>query len=256
MRIELQSVTKKYLGQVALSNVTTNLAEGSVNAILGINGAGKSTLLKCLSTQIQCTRGEIFMDSEPLRRANIYQRRRLHFLPDFPCLVPHIDPVAYVGMVLDAYGIGSQEASVSQEAGILVKKESVAARVANLFKEFSLLGSESAAMSSLSRGQQYKTALSAMIAIDRELWLLDEPFASGMDPLAINAFKRHARHAAERGRTIVYTTQILEIVETFADQVLVLNAGELVAVGTLSEVRELATDTKSLQGFFEQFQPE
>jgi len=255
MRIELQSVTKKYLGQVALSNVTTNLAEGSVIAVLGVNGAGKSTLLKCLSTQIQCTCGEIFMDSEPLRRANIHQRRRLHFLPDFPYLVPHIDPVAYVGMVLDAYGIGSQEVSESREDGTLEVKQ-IAAKVANLFKEFSLLGCEAEPMSSLSRGQQYKTALTAMIALDRELWLLDEPFASGMDPLGIKAFKRNARHAAERGRTIVYTTQILEIVETFADQVLVLNAGKLVAAGTLSEVRELATDTKSLQSFFEQFQPE
>ena len=111
-------------------------------------------------------------------------------------------------------------------------------------------------MSSLSRGQQYKTALTAMIALDRELWLLDEPFASGMDPLGINAFKRHARHASKRGKTIVYTTQILEIVESFSDQVLVLNAGELVAAGSLDEVRGLATETKSLQGFFEQFRPD
>jgi ABC-type multidrug transport system ATPase subunit len=255
MQIELQSVIKKYLGQVALSNVTTKLSEGSIIAILGVNGAGKSTLLKCLSTQIQCTRGEILMDGEPLRRANIQQRRRLHFLPDSPYLVPHIDPVTHVGMVLDAYGIGSHEDSASKIDGTL-KEKSTATNVAQLFKEFSLLGCEAKPMSSLSRGQQYKTALTAMITLDRELWLLDEPFASGMDPLGINAFKRHARHAAQRGRTVVYTTQILEIVESFADQVIVLNAGELVAAGTLDEIRGLATEAKSLQGFFEQFRPE
>lgn len=255
MRIELHSVTKKYLGQIALSNVTTNLAEGSVIAILGVNGAGKSTLLKCLSTQIQCTRGEIYMDSEPLRRASIHQRRRLHFLPDSPYLVPHIDPVAHVGMVLNAYGFGNHEDAKSRTNGELETRD-MGAEVAQLFKEFSLLGCEAKPMSSLSRGQQYKTALTAMIALDRELWLLDEPFASGMDPLGINAFKRHARHASQRGKTIVYTTQILEIVESFSDQVLVLNAGELVAAGSLDEVRGLATETKSLQGFFEQFRPD
>lgn len=255
MRIELQSVTKKYLGQVALSNVTSNLAEGSVIAILGVNGAGKSTILKCLSTQIQCTRGEIYMDGEPLRRASIHQRRRLHFLPDYPYMVPHIDPVAHVGMVLDAYRFGNQEDAQSRTNDELETRD-MAAIVGQLFKEFSLLGCEGKPMSSLSRGQQYKTALTAMIALDRELWLLDEPFASGMDPLGINAFKRHARHASQRGKTIVYTTQILEIVESFSDQVLVLNAGELVAAGSLDEVRGLATETKSLQGFFEQFRPD
>jgi ABC-2 type transport system ATP-binding protein len=241
MRIQFQSVTKRYFGHTALDRVTTEIPSGAVVAVLGVNGAGKSTLLKCLSTQVRCTRGDILIDGQPLLRMNIDQRRRLHFLPDQLYMIPHIDPVAYVGTALDAYECSD---------------DSTVERVGQLFKEFSLLGLEYKPMATLSRGQQYKTALSAMIAMNRELWLLDERFASGMDPLGINAFKRHARVATQCGHTVIYTTQILEIVESFADHVLILNSGRLVACGALDEIRDQASGSQSLQEFFDQFRPE
>jgi ABC-type multidrug transport system ATPase subunit len=81
-----------------------------------------------------------------------------------------------------------------------------------------------------------------MIAADRELWLLDEPFASGMDPHGIDAFKRHARAAAHRGRTIIYSTQILDVAERFSERVCVIHKGELRAYDTLTRLREQAAD--------------
>ena len=91
-----------------------------------------------------------------------------------------------------------------------------------------------------------------MVALDRELWLIDEPFASGMDPLGIKAFMKFARASVQRGNTVVFTTQILEIVETFADQVIVLNRGKLAAFGTPDSIKNSSADISSLQGFFEQ----
>ena len=78
--------------------------------------------------------------------------------------------------------------------------------------------------------------------MDREIWLLDEPFASGMDPHGIDAFKRHARSAAARGRTIIYSTQLLDVAERFSDRVCVIHKGGIRAFDTLDRLRERASD--------------
>jgi ABC-2 type transport system ATP-binding protein len=92
-----------------------------------------------------------------------------------------------------------------------------------------------------------------MFAADRELLLLDEPLASGMDPHAIDAFKRHARAAANRGRTVIYSTQLLDVAERFSDRVCVIHKGELRAFDTLANLRERATDKDNvLQDLFRQ----
>ena len=115
-------------------------------------------------------------------------------------------------------------------------------RVLELLQDFDLLPLALRPVNSLSRGQAYKTALVALLAVDPELWLLDEPFASGMDPQGIDAFKRHARAAANRGRTIIYSTQLLDVAERFSDRVCVINKGELHAFDTLANLRIAALD--------------
>ena len=115
-------------------------------------------------------------------------------------------------------------------------------RVLELLREFDLLPLALRPVGSLSRGQAYKAGLVAMVAADREVWLLDEPFASGMDPHGIDAFKRQARTAAGRGRTILYSTQLLDVAERFSDRVCVIHKGAIYAFDTLERLRERASD--------------
>jgi len=82
----------------------------------------------------------------------------------------------------------------------------------------------------------------AMIAADCDVWLLDEPFASGMDPHGIDLFKDHARAAAQRGRTIIYTTQLLDIAERFSSRVCLLEDGEVRAFDSVENLRARAQD--------------
>ena len=89
-------------------------------------------------------------------------------------------------------------------------------------------------MVTLSRGQVYKMALVALIAASPELWLLDEPMASGMDALGLREFRLRARAAADSGATILFTTQILAVAEQFSDEALVLHQGQIRARGPAS----------------------
>jgi ABC-type multidrug transport system ATPase subunit len=91
-------------------------------------------------------------------------------------------------------------------------------------------------LGSMSRGQLYKAGLAGLLVVDPELWILDEPLASGMDPMGIAFFKREAKAAAQRGRTVVYTTQILEIAEKFSDRICVLDHGGLRLNGRAGEM--------------------
>ena len=223
MQINVRNLTKAYGSSRALDGVSLDVGPGEIVALLGANGAGKTTLLRCLATVAAPTSGSIELDGERLTRSRLDLRRRLFFLPDTPFLHYDATPVRHLAMVARVYG---KEASLTAD------------RAWRLLEDLDLLGSAAAPAMNLSRGQAYKTALAGLLAVDPELALVDEPFASGMDPHGMLVFKRWAREAAGRGTALLYSTQILEIAEGFADRVAVFHQGRLHLAATLAELRE------------------
>ena len=227
MKIELRGVKKFYRSVRALDGVSLEIAPGQIVTLLGPNGAGKTTLIRLLAGIAAPDKGDIYFDDQEFRRNRIDLRRRIHILPDFPFLFwdqTVLRNIAIVLRLFEADGAGAEE------------------RVLELLRDFDLLPLALRPAASLSRGQAYKTALVAMIAANPEVWLLDEPFASGIDPHAIDAFKRHSRAAAGRGRTIFYTTQLLDVAERFSDRACVIHKGEIRAFDTMAALRERAND--------------
>lgn len=227
MKIELRGVLKSYRAIRALDRVTLEVEPGQIVSFLGPNGAGKTTLIRCLAGIAAPDQGDIYFDDALFRRDRMDLRRRIHFLPDFPPQFWQQSILRNIAIVLrlfEADGPGAET------------------RVLELLRDFDLLPLALRPISSLSRGQGYKAALVAMIAADREVWLLDEPFASGMDPHGIDSFKRHARLAASRGRTIIYSTQLLDVAERFSDRVCIIHQGEIRAFDTLEKLRDKAGD--------------
>jgi ABC-type multidrug transport system ATPase subunit len=131
-------------------------------------------------------------------------------------------------------------------------------RVLELLKEFDLLPFIDSPVAKLSRGQQYKTALIALIAVNPELWLLDEPLASGMDLNGLSAFKRHAREAvANEGRLILYSTQILDSAERFSDRICIIHRGKCRAFEKTSDLQQRSSQTDApLEALFAQLREE
>lgn len=237
MRIELRGVLKNYGSMRALDHVKLEIAPGQIVALLGANGAGKSTLLRCLAGIVAPSKGDIYFDDEPFRRDRLDQRRRFMFLPDFPFLFPEKTVLRNISIPLRLY----QADDHGMEEQVLA-----------LLREFDLLPLAQMPVAALSRGQAYKTGLVALLAVDPDVWLLDEPFASGMDPHGINAFKARARAAVARGRTVIYSTQILEVAERFCDRACVIQQGEIRAFERIEKLREQAADKANvLQGLLD-----
>ncbi len=225
MKVELRDVTKRYGNTVALNRVSLTFEPGQIVAVLGPNGAGKSTLLRVLAGISGPDRGEVLFDGVLFDRNDAAVRRRLMFLPDFPPLFAEETVLRNLAILLRLY-----EADTP----------GVEHRVLELLQELEMLTRSEMPAETLSRGQAYKTALAGLALVSPELWLLDEPLASGMDPLGLAVLRREVRAAAGSGRTVFYSTQLIEMVEGFADRVLVIADGKVRAFGTLSELRETA----------------
>jgi ABC-2 type transport system ATP-binding protein len=227
MKIELRGVLKLYRSVRALDHVSLEIAPGQIISLLGPNGAGKTTLLRCLTGISVPDKGGVYFDDQEFRRDQLEVRRRMYFMPDFPLLFWDQSVLRNISIVLRLFE--------ADQPGVEEK-------VLSLLNDFDLLPLALRPLNSLSRGQAYKSGLVAMLALDRELWLLDEPFASGMDPQGINAFKQHVRAAAARGRTIIYSTQLLDVAERFSDRVCIIHKGEVLHFDTLAALRERAQD--------------
>ncbi len=239
MHVEIKNVTKRYDSVPALLRASLKIAPGNVVSIIGLNGAGKTTLLRCLGGIVAPTSGEILFDQQKFHRERLDLRRRLMFLPDFPAGFSHMNVLEHTSLLLRLYERAAPEA-----------EENIMRSLA----ELDLLPLAEMPMAQLSRGQLYKCALTALFAVNPELWLLDEPLASGLDPQGIATFKQRARTHAAGGGTILYTTQILEIAAKFSDLLVVLDHGGVALTMTRSDLDALPPEgPDSLESRLRQF---
>lgn len=213
MQIELDSLRKAYGNVLVLNDISLSVPPGEIVAVVGANGAGKTTFLRALAGVVAPDAGAILYDGERFDRSRMDLRRRFVFLPDFPFGFGHLDAVRHIGMAMRLY-----ERPIEQHEE----------RIVEILRNLHLLPVSATPMQNLSRGQYYKVCLAGLLAIDPELWLLDEPLASGMDAHGIAYFKQAAREAAGRGATVFYSTQILDVAENFSDRVCVIERGNIV----------------------------
>lgn len=198
---------------------------GQVVAVIGLNGAGKTTLLRMLAGIMGATRGEIFFAGERFRRDRLDLRRRMMFLPDLPVLYYDQTVIEHIALMLRVY-----ERPDTPE---------IDDRVLTLLADLDLMPLAERPIQVLSRGQIYKAALAGLCAVQPDLWLLDEPFASGVDPQGLAVLKQRARASVAAGGTVIYSTQILEVAEKFCDLLCVIDRGKLVATYTRADLAAL-----------------
>lgn len=227
MHVSVERLSKRFGFVVALEDVTLTVPPGQIVSVLGANGAGKTTLLRCLAGILAPNEGEIRYDGELFSRSRIDLRRRFAFLGDTPFLYPEMTAIEHVGMAVRLY-----------EAN----RNGIEREVVDLLGQFDLLPIAERPLKTLSRGQKYKAALVGLLAVDPDVWILDEPFASGMDPPGLTAFRQRSRDALKRGRTIIYSTQILDVAERFSDRVCILHRGQVRAFDSVDALRHRVRD--------------
>jgi ABC-2 type transport system ATP-binding protein len=220
--IELQHVSRWYGNVVAVNDISFVLRAG-VTGLLGPNGAGKSTLLHLVSGLLRPSSGRVLVDGGPAwRRPAIY--RRIGLVPERESVHAFLTGREFVTLNARLQGV-PDPAAATVRALRAVDLERAADR----------------AVGTYSKGMRQRAKIAGALVHDPGILLLDEPF-NGMDPRQRLHMIALLRSMAEEGRTILFSSHILEEVERLADSVLVVYAGRLAASGDFRQIRRLMTD--------------
>ncbi|MDZ4403314.1 ABC transporter ATP-binding protein [Prosthecobacter sp.] len=224
MHIELNDLSKRFGRTTALDHVDLNVPPSSIIAVLGENGAGKSTLLSLLGGVLAPDQGLIRYDGQTFSREKLELRKRLLFTPDVPFMFMDRSIAANIATFASLYDARVEEHD---------------AELTHMLEETSIAALLDRSAGSLSRGQLWKAFMACVTVVRPELWLVDEPFASGMDVIGMGVFRRLARKLADTGGTLIYTTQMVDLAAEFSDHVCVLRQGHVVLWETSTRVREM-----------------
>ncbi|HSK20029.1 MAG TPA: ABC transporter ATP-binding protein [Longimicrobiales bacterium] len=216
--IQVDSLSRSYGDFTAVRDLTFSVAPGEVVGLVGPNGAGKTTTLRCLVGIIRPTSGSIRVAGHDLGDDPLNAKAALAFVPDEPHLFPHLTVREHLRFTGRIYGVEDAEA-----------------RGAALLEELELTDRADALPDELSRGMKQKLAIACGLLHDPRALLLDEPL-TGLDPGAIRRMKRTIRERAEQGAAVILSSHLLSLVEELCSRVLVIQSGEMVAMGTLSDI--------------------
>jgi ABC-2 type transport system ATP-binding protein len=220
--IVLQDVSRWYGNVVAVNGVSFTVSPG-ITGLLGPNGAGKSTVLHMLAGFLEPSAGEITVLGEPAwRHPELY--RRIGLVPERESVYGSLSGYEFVRLNARLQGLAAPEEAVR-----------------SAIREVDLGDAADRPTAGYSKGMKQRIKVAAALVHDPTVLLLDEPF-NGADPRQrLHLIELLQRLAAE-GRTIIFSSHILEEVERLAERVLVVVAGRLAASGNFREIRRLMID--------------
>jgi ABC-2 type transport system ATP-binding protein len=221
--IETHNLVKKYGDKVAVKDVSFSVNGGEVFGFLGPNGAGKTTTIKVIVGLLQPTSGTVTVGGYDIQAQPLQAKAASGYVPDTPNLYAKLSGRELLRFVGDLYNLEPQR---------------VAQRSDELLKVLDLAEAADNTIDSYSHGMQQKASLAAALMHDPKVLVLDEPTV-GLDPKSARLIKDLLRQMAERGAAVFLSTHILEIAERMCDRIGIINKGELVAVGTMAELRSL-----------------
>jgi ABC-2 type transport system ATP-binding protein len=214
-------LTRRFGDFVAVQNVNLNVSPGQFYGFLGPNGAGKSTTIKMLTGLLAPTSGSIQILGMDFAANAIEVKRQIGVVPEGMALFGRLTAPEYLQFVGRMYGL--DQATTLQRTEELLEFMSLASETKKLITDFS-------------HGMQKKLALAAAVIHGPRILFLDEPF-EGVDAIAAGTLKQMLQGMIARGATIFLTSHVLEIVERLCTHVAIINRGELIADGSLEELR-------------------
>ncbi len=219
--IETQNLTRLFGNFTAVDSLNLRVAPGQFFGFLGPNGAGKSTTIKMLTGLLEPTSGAIQILGKNFNASALELKRQIGVVPEGMALQGRLNASEYLNFVGRMYGLD---------------RETTHKRADELL-EFMQLNSEPRKLiTDYSHGMQKKLALAAAVIHGPKLLFLDEPF-EGVDAIAAGMLKTLLQGMIQRGATIFLTSHVLEIVERLCSHVAIIHKGQLVANGSLDELR-------------------
>jgi ABC-2 type transport system ATP-binding protein len=218
--IETSNLTKNYGSKIALEGLSIRIEPGSIFGFLGPNGAGKSTTVKILTGLLRPTKGSAAVAGFDIVEQPLEVKKRIGYVPESGALYESLSPVEYLEMVACLHHL---------EPGV------VQARIEELLELFGILEVKHQRMTEFSKGMKQKVLISSALLHKPDVLFLDEPL-NGLDANAAMIFKELLKKLAAQGKTILFCSHILEVVERICGRILILSEGRRIIEGTVHEI--------------------
>lgn len=224
--IEIKNLTKIYEGKTekkAVDNISLTIEKGKIFGFLGPNGAGKSTTIKMMVGLLKQTEGRILFDGIDTLDDPVGTKKLFSYVPDNPDIYEVMTGLDYLNFLADIRGLGKEE-----------RKE----KIDEYAKLFSMQDDLGGFIKSYSHGMRQKIVLIGALIHEPEFLILDEPMV-GLDPKSSYELKEVMRRRADAGKSVFFSTHVLEVAEKVCDKIAIINHGKIIASGTMDELRNL-----------------
>lgn len=219
--IEIEGLTKQYGTLTALNNFSLSIEKGAVVGFIGPNGAGKTTTMRILTTLLRPTSGRAWVAGHSVSKEPKEVRRVVGYMPDFFGVYEDMKVWEYLDFFAASYDI---------------PVDTRASMIDDLLSLVDLNHKKDAFVDTLSRGMKQRLCLARTLAHDPQVLILDEP-ASGLDPRARIEMRELLRELKNMGKTIFFSSHILSEVADICTSIAILEAGNLIAYGDMSEMK-------------------
>src|SRR5690349_11119688 len=235
--ISVKQLTKKFGTQVAVDELSFEIPAGQIVGFLGPNGAGKSTTLKMLTGMIEPTSGTATISGFDLLRQTLEVKKHIGFVPESGAVFESLTGLEYLEMVAALYAI-------PQDVAVARIRQFIA------FFELSFETLTDKLLGAYSKGMRRKVVITSALLHNPPVVFFDEPL-DGLDANAAVGFKALIQTLAREGKTIVYSSHILDVVERVCHRVIIIDKGKLLLDGKPDELVE-AHGSGTLERLFTQ----
>ena len=222
--IQLTDIKKQYSGNYVLKGINLSIDAGNIVGYIGLNGAGKSTTIKILTGIINDFEGEAIVLGFDVKKNPVEIKQQIGYIPEQAALYEVLTPIEYLRFIGKLYQLEDST----------IKKKSW-----ELLRLFALSDKANTRMNTYSKGMKQKVLLISGLMHNPEIIFLDEPL-SGLDANAVILVKEILAQLKRAGKTIFYSSHIMDVVEKISDRIIIINKGEAIADGSFEMLKRNA----------------
>ncbi|MHC1736021.1 MAG: ABC transporter ATP-binding protein [Erysipelotrichaceae bacterium] len=234
--IQIESVTKVYSGKVkAVDNISLTVQDGEIIGFIGPNGAGKTTTIKMMTGILSPDTGRVLLNGIDIVQQPIEAKRQFGLVTDNPDVFLRLKGIEYLNFMADIYDVSEAD-----------RRE----RIQRLAETFEMSAALNDKILSYSHGMRQKIVVMGVLVHSPNIWILDEPL-TGLDPQSAFALKEMMRKHAGEGKTVFFSTHVLEVAEKLCSKVAIINKGKIFYFGTLENLKKDYADMSLEEIFLE-----
>ncbi|WP_047983621.1 ABC transporter ATP-binding protein [Ornithinibacillus californiensis] len=233
--LALKDLTMSYSGKSVLNGINLDVYRGQIIGYIGPNGAGKSTTLKIILGLVEGYSGTVEIFGQDISATDHTYKQKIGYVPENAEIYDNLTAAEYLTFIGELYGLDRKKAEE---------------KARKLMEQFDMEEVFHSRISSFSKGMRQKVLILSSLLHNPDVIFLDEPL-SGLDANSVMVIKDMLESLANQGKTIFYSSHIMDVVEKISNRIVLLVDGKIAADGSFDELKEQSKEG-SLEGIFNQ----